>query len=67
MSMKQLQAYNSPEMTVIEIMGKDGVMIGIESEGNEQQLSRTTDHYDNDDETDGSRSVQSVWDDELSM
>lgn len=63
--MNKLQKYNTPEMTVVEIMGKDGVMIGIESEGNDGQLSRTANPYTDDNDSAGaSRYSHNVWDEE---
>lgn len=59
--MKKSQKYKRPEMSIIEIMGKDGVMMEIGSEGNPGQLSRSTNTYD---DADPSRSHSTIWDDD---
>lgn len=61
--MKKLQAYDRPEMVVVEIAGKDGVMLEIHSEGGDGQLSRRGDSYD-DNENAAARHQRTVWDED---
>ena len=63
MSMKALKEYNSPELDIVLILGKDGVMLGEGEGSTDDQFSRTIDHHD-DDDSGLSRRQRNVWDEE---
>ena len=63
MNKKTLQRYSRPEMDVIEIVEKYGVMQNIGDGSTIEDLSRTANHHDSDD-ADLSRHQRTVWDEE---
>ena len=61
--MKKKNVYDNPAIEVIEITAKYGVMTGIGDQSIDEQLSRTTDHYEEGDAT-PSRRQRNVWEEE---
>ena len=63
MNKKSLQRYNCPEVDVIEITEKYGVMQNIGNDSTTEDLSRTANHHD-DDDADLSRRQRTVWEED---
>lgn len=62
--MKDFKQYSSPDLSVIELTEKYGVMQNIGEGSTHEVLSRDTKPYDNEDAVASSRRQSNVWGEE---